>query len=223
MAWLAAGSAAASGGDPFFGNVTDLLHFNGTVGSASIINQKTNNWTAGPGSALSSTAPKFGNTAFAPYATTGGGATAPLAFPIGTGDFTVEMWLYQVTSGDFYFLDIGTEASSRLSLLMHSGSLALYDGAYHNGTDSVSLNTWHHFAVTRASGTMRLFLDGNLQCSYSDTRNLTKSGDQWYLGRDESGGSSYVWRGYIDEFRATLGVARYTASFAVPAAAFADG
>jgi hypothetical protein len=69
---------------------------------------------------------------------------------------------------------------------------------------------------------MRLFINGHLDCSYSDTRDLTKSNDYWYLGRDDSAGASYVWRGYIDDFRATLGIARYTASFTPPTAPYPD-
>jgi hypothetical protein len=72
------------------------------------------------------------------------------------------------------------------------------------------LNTWTHVALSRVSGVTKFFVNGVQALSFADTTNYTAS----YLsvGAIYINGS-YNWTGYIDEFRITPGIGRYTTAF----------
>jgi hypothetical protein len=79
---------------------------------------------------------------------------------------------------------------------------------------SISSNTWHHIAVARASGVTRLFTNGNMDGSFSDTYNYLASTVAPVIGAEASGVSAFT--GYIEDFRVTKGIACYTANFTPP-------
>lgn len=82
-----------------------------------------------------------------------------------------------------------------------------------------TLNTWNHIAVSRISGIVRLFMNGILTNTNSNATNLGI--DQLaYIGND--GVFNKNTDGYLDEFRITNGVGRYSSSFTVPSAPYPD-
>ena len=88
------------------------------------------------------------------------------------------------------------------------------------GTNSISTGTWHHVAMCRdPSNNIRLFLDGNLEATFTSVANVT-NGDPLTIGGEESDGTLYL-GGYLDEMRVST-TYRYTAGFAQPTAAFAS-
>jgi len=145
-------------------------------------------------------------------------------YTFGTGDFTVECWVYFTSIAD---------GSSNLQILYHSGgttssfyfhadSNQLSTGtsnAYKvNEATSFSINTWYHLAATRQNGTSYVFKDGVLLGSgTADTTNYTSDG-QPRIGANASGGQAV--NGYIQDLRVTKGRARYTATFTPPTAEF---
>jgi hypothetical protein len=101
-------------------------------------------------------------------------------------------------------------------------------GAQNNGgandvaaSAEITMNSWHHIACVRSSGTTLLFVDGVLAGS-SSLNPYTTSSNPLYIaaGNSQSYGSMYFWDGYIDELRITKGVARYTSTFTPPTQAF---
>jgi hypothetical protein len=73
-------------------------------------------------------------------------------------------------------------------------------------------------AVTRSSGTTRLFIGGTLEGTLAnDTRNYVAGSSGLHVGR-QVGSTSADWLGYIDDLRITKGFARYTATFTPPTA-----
>jgi hypothetical protein len=85
---------------------------------------------------------------------------------------------------------------------------------------SVPVTTWTHFALVRNGTDTDLYINGTSVIALtSDTTNYNTP----YIG---IGGiydnSSYLLNGYIDDLRITKGVARYTANFTPPTAAFPD-
>ena len=146
-------------------------------------------------------------------------------YRFGTSDFTVEMIVYANdftrrgtffdgrNSGNNIGLTIGHEAST--------GEIRVYMNAV-NGTDVVvqstnfSAQTWTHIAVTRESGTVRLFIDGSLQDSAtrtSDLNNITTH----RLGYKTYSISSYdYFYGYMSNARIINGTAVYTSNFTPP-------
>ena len=77
----------------------------------------------------------------------------------------------------------------------------------------INANTWYHFAVTRKSGTFRVFVDGVLKGT-----NTPASANLYHrvITIGCGGANTYCIKGYIDELRISNGVARYTADFVVP-------
>jgi hypothetical protein len=87
------------------------------------------------------------------------------------------------------------------------------------------INTWYHIAVTRSSHEFRGFVDGTQVGStvIRSASSLWIAGYGMAIGGAEtSSGTAANFNGYIDDFRITKGVARYTANFTPPAAPFPD-
>ena len=99
------------------------------------------------------------------------------------------------------------------------GTTVLQDS---NGS-RITTGQWYHIAVTRASSTARLFVDGTQVASatVSTSLNPVHAGtpSRLNLGNDAHT-TSYHFNGYIDDARLTRGIARYTSNFTVPAGPF---
>lgn len=202
--------------DPDFASVSLLLHLNGSNGSTTFTDSSSNgaSITAAGNAQISTTQSKFGG-ASAYF----DGSGDYLQYAAGTTnigssqDCTLECWFYR-TGGEALF---GTTFSGNFQLLtVMSGKLY----AYWNGPELeggiVSDSTWNHAAITRSSGTLRLFLNGTQVASTTgSTANFTVNRFGNTIYRSD-------WSGYIDEIRLTVGVARYTASFTAPTAPFPD-
>jgi len=144
-----------------------------------------------------------------------------LTTDFGTGDFTVECWVYKTTSSgaDQVIIDAraANSATPWLISITNANTIYFYNGTTYTTSSSISLNTWSHIAVSRSSGTLKIFIDGVSGFSGSVTANLDKNvGGK--IGSDVAG--SAVLNGYIDDFRITKGYARYTTTFTPPTAAF---
>ena len=155
---------------------------------------------------------------------------------LGTGDFSAEAWIYlagyPISYGGYYAGGImGKDASSGRSYsfsVTSNGSsytgLALYmwtGGSASSITYSGTLNLgqWYHVAVTRSSGTVRLFLDGQVVATESSALNFapSESGVDLVVGAGSSfSGYQYRFNGYISDFRFVTGSAVYTSAFTPP-------
>jgi len=150
-----------------------------------------------------------------------------------SGDFTWEAWLYPTTLNGFPTL-MGYGANG-IALLYHNtgGSIKIEmdkDGTgldvNHSTGTSLTINVWQHLAVTRSGSDVRVFKDGTqigstqtLTGAPSINRNVSISS---YVHPSSGGGASPAnyFTGYMDDIRFTNGVARYTANFTAPTAAF---
>ena len=139
----------------------------------------------------------------------------------GTGDFTFECWVYKTTSsgGDQVIIDAraANNATPWLVSITNANLIYFYSGTAYTTSSSISLNTWSHIAVSRSSGTLKIFIDGVSGFSGTVTTNLDKNAGG-KIGSDVSGNS--VLYGYIDDLRITKGYARYTSNFTAPTTAF---
>jgi len=148
-------------------------------------------------------------------------APTQTAFAFGTGDFTVECWVrLGVVDGItrvIYDGRNGTVGSAGgISISVLSGSLTCgTDVANVLSGGTLVVDTWYHVALTRDLGTFRLWLDGVQVATSVAVYNLA-DGNMSIGGYN---GIQFV-NGYIDDFRVTKGVARYTAAFTPPTSAF---
>ena len=142
-------------------------------------------------------------------------------FNLGTGEFTVECWLYKDATGAGIILDARPSNSGAPWYLGvdYQEKPFFYDGSSYTSTTALSANTWTHIAVTRdSSNVLRIFLDGTVEhTTNSYTTNLTAT-DQTVTGVRSGYPGDYL-SGYIEDLRVTKGKARYTANFTAPTAA----
>ena len=140
---------------------------------------------------------------------------------MGTGDFTLEGWFYignttqnwQALIGDTLYGDTGgwTFYVAAATLYFYKGGASVVNGG------TVTANTWHHLAFSRASGSNRLFIDGTVAATASDSTNYThnvlsvgaNNVDKGMLGANG-------FDGYASNVRVTKGTALYTAAFTPP-------
>lgn len=139
-------------------------------------------------------------------------------FTFGTGDFTIEAWIYLVsgTTGTIFDNRTGTTSLHPVLHLQNATTVALYvAGAGAIVSSSVTLtNNWTHVAVCKSNGITRLYINGvESGSSYADTNNYAASGTV-LIGAGF--GVANQLNGYISELRVTKGVNRYRQSFTVP-------
>jgi len=145
----------------------------------------------------------------------------------GGGDFTFECWVYfNALPGAFsaiYHLknDASTSTTVFIVEISSTGKLSLSTGiaTIIDGTAGLlTTGSWIHIAVTRASGTLRTFINGTQDKSASNTTTYNGSYDLFGVWR-YSGSDNYL-NAYIDDLRITKGYARYTTNFTAPAGPF---
>jgi hypothetical protein len=84
------------------------------------------------------------------------------------------------------------------------------------GTTALVANTWYHIAVSRTSGSTRLFVNGTQEgATYSDANNYPAK--QIRIGTDYAGNNPV--NGYIDEVRVS-NTSRYAGTFTSPSIQF---
>ena len=143
----------------------------------------------------------------------------------GTGDMTIEGWLYLSSTSSYSTIisnrtSGGDVTTGRYSVAIRSTAFEFYaNGSQIVSAGTVSTSTWTHFAVTRASNNIRLFLSGTqVGSTTAFTTDLSTLAS--YVGANGAGTETLT--GYIDDLRITKGYARYTTTFTPSTTAFAD-
>jgi hypothetical protein len=139
------------------------------------------------------------------------------------GNFTIEFWLYPSDTDSAYRALVSSENYSSTtggwSLYQYGTSIQFWLSSVYPATltasSAITASTWQHLALCRASGTLRLFINGTSVASVSNSTELT--GQEIWIGDNNSG--SYFYNGYIDDLRITKGYARYTTTFTPPTSA----
>ena len=229
----------AADGDAHFPKVEALLPFDGTNGATSTtdLSDRGNTVTFGGDAEISTAQSKFGGSSLS---LDGNGDYVDL--PQATNqlvseDFTIEFW-FRINSGagsetiglfgSYYTTPSGKgmimASSATYNQVYFQWHYGASDWAYLNQTQgtrtALSNNTWYHVAVTRSGSTWRLFLNGTQEDSVTQSSYITDSGSTTRLGNyGPSATASDGLNGYIEDFRITRGVARYTSNFTAPTSA----
>lgn len=203
-------SYVAPPSDPYFGDVSSLIHFDGNI-----VDQTGAVITKTAGVTVNSTTTAVG-TGSGNFTSTDTLQTNTGALNFGTGDFTVEMWFKYAGGNNGYitlFTNNGAQGYNLSVMFGDSGyghSLFMIVGnnpgnLYLSGVTKSTIGTgWHHYALTRQAGTFYMFYDGGLV--------LTKTG----VGSSFTSNLFQIGNGIIgqvDEVRVTKGYARYTSNF----------
>jgi hypothetical protein len=200
--------------DPFFANVSLLMHMEGANNGTVFTDQKGATPTRTGTPVTSTTQFKYG-------ATSGkfNGSTDYLDFPtiaayaFGTGDFTQECWIFPtsfVTVGTFICSASASAQDGCNAYVNGSGRVVLGNhlANYLTSTVAVVVNTWSHVAVTRSGTTLTVWINGVSAGTATNSINMTSQ-----VARVGGSTDAHFFPGYIDEVRVTKGVARYTGTF----------
>jgi hypothetical protein len=186
------------------------------------IDQSLNNFTiTRNGDTTQSTFGPYGNNWSNYFDGTGDCLVTPAdtAFQLGTGDFSVELWYYATTSATFAraLFGIGNDASGAIQLMTKwpfggqpdNRLLLNATGGPQVVTDTVfAVNSWNHIALSRASGTVSIYLNGTRVGNGSFTQNITAN--QLVIGRSHTAKDQEYVAGYISNFRLVKGTALYS-------------
>jgi len=145
------------------------------------------------------------------------------AFTLGTGDFTIELWIYPNSS-------VGTQGIVGISATATAGDLGIFYN-FAGATNKVTLNCaggtaatstasaptgqWTYVAFSRTSGSLKIYINGALDKTVSYADNFNKA--TLVVGRSYASLNQEYFNGSIQDLRITKGVGRtITASPTAP-------
>ena len=216
-------------GDVYFPQTKLLLPFDGTNGATTTSDLSNTNATVTfNGTAQISTAQsKFGGSSLlldgdSDYLTIA--ASSNLSFD---ADFTIECWVKTSNSaleaGGWWrriFMLGSSNGADNLQICLPD----TYGNVYSNttlitGNITLADGNWHHIVLCRSGTNLRYFVDGVQSGSTATTsQNFTGGADEGvWIGKYGVGAGHFD--GYIDDFRITKGLARYTSNFTPPTSA----
>ena len=145
---------------------------------------------------------------------------------LSTGDFTIECWINcSNTTTARSIAGKGVASTTGWEIYMNASPTLLifvYGGAItYSSNYNFNIGQWYHIAIVRAGtgiGNIRMFVDGFLifESATAITNDISTT-NPLYIGAGKGGATPFL--GYIDDFRITKGVARYTSTFIPPATA----
>lgn len=144
-------------------------------------------------------------------------------FNFGTGDFTVDFWWKQPTSGN---MNTGGQACVFAGQRVYGTmSIRITDSVLYIGSNDVANQTqgsvnsrftdgeFHHFAIVRASGIVYYFIDGDLRYSGSNATSYSVAGSSYIAIFNQVSSSSINGLiGNINGYRIS-NMARWTSNF----------
>lgn len=138
--------------------------------------------------------------------------TFPLstAFSYGTGNFTIECWVYPTLFTGSARI-IWRQANNIYLGTYPSGQLFWYNGVNVIVGGVLTLNAWNHIAVVRNANSTRVFLNGVRYGAVADTVNITTPITAPLIGCFSASGD-YAYRGWLTNFRISK-QAIYTTNF----------
>ena len=145
---------------------------------------------------------------------------------LGTGDFTIEGWVYLTTGSTArgYISKGPSAATTGWELRFNAANFLRFEwtASFIVGTTTIPTNTWTHVAVVRsgtATGNVKAYVNGALYATsaVAVTDNFNQT-EPLRIGINRA--STEFFPGYTDEVRITKGIARYTAAFTPPTAPF---
>ena len=146
-------------------------------------------------------------------------------FGFGTGNFTLEAWIY-LTSFNSYNSIIASRTASNDNAsadysfgIDNTGSIFMYSASFlaQSSASAIKLNTWTHVAVVRSgtgSNQTVIYVNGTSTATGTATNNLT--GTTCSVGALGNGNEPFY--GYISDARVVKGTAVYTSTFTPPTA-----
>jgi hypothetical protein len=201
--------------------VTWLKILNGTV-----VTRTAKSITAQGSAQVSSLHNKFGGASIL-LDGTGDYITVPTTseFAFASGTYSFECWIYATTvsvAQTVFDFRSAVPSSTGLTVSINSSNQLLVSNnssTIIGAGGTISVNTWHHIAVTNAGTGLKLWLDGTqVGATYVSSVALGTT-QPLSVGAAADGTSAFT--GHIDEIRVSS-TARYTATFTSPSSALSN-
>lgn len=149
-------------------------------------------------------------------------------FRFGTGDFTIEWWMYFTGTWNTQPASTGivgqkqSDATTGWVVYRDGGQPTKMNfrlGAQNNffTVSTPSPDAWHHWCVERSGTTVRWYLNGVIDNTTTSSYNTNDSTGVFYVGFAQTWGGYF--NGYIEELRVS-NVARYNGAFTPPTSKF---
>jgi hypothetical protein len=214
-----------------------LLHFNDTDASTTFTDENAggsaHTWTAADNAQIDTAQSKFGGASglfdgTGDYVDTSDHAD----FALGSSDFTVDFWFKVNASAGVEIRACGQSdgllTAAGTSFLIRRATSNVMQAVLSDGTTNQNLTgvtaitdtNWHHLAFVRSGNTIMLFVDGALDVSAAFTGTVPNSAADFAVGARGGDNTTNPWNGWIDEFRLSVGIARWTAAFTPPTRAY---
>ena len=170
---------------------------------------------------------KFGNTSLF-YDGSGDGAYYANGSSLGTGDWTIETFLwvndFDANLGVFQYGGADGALGSMVLTNQKIRVLSSNVAARLDTSGTINAQTWYHVAYVSYGGTLKVYINGTADSTTFDASSTTWTftDTNIYVGaRYYSSAVQLPFDGYLDEFRVSH-FARYTSNFTAPTEAFAD-
>ena len=222
------------GGNDSFTKV--LLHMDGADTSTTFtdvnVGGSSHTWTANGNAQIDTAQFKFGG-ASGLFDGSGDWISTPDSadFTIGSGDFTVDFWYRPAANGVRHYLTGQMASSGAVSVTSFaiqrtlSNVFSAFIGIGGSptaltGTTTTTVGQWYHVALVRTGTTLKLFVNGTQEGgdgAASGTINDVSA--TLSVGRSGEFTSDPA-NGHIDEYRFSVGIARWTGNFTPPNAPY---
>jgi len=206
-----------------------LLHMDGANGGTSFpdVNAggSAHTWTVTSPGTTSTGQIKFGT---ASMLGGGGWITTPDStdWTVGSGNFTVDFWLNRngVAAGENIAgqTSVATSTASWIISVSAAGQLSAsmqmnpFASILAQSATNINGTAWHHVALVRNGSTFTLYVDG-VAGAFPGTSSSAVFDSSTVLGIGQTGSvTASPFTGYIDEFRFSVGIARWSANFTPP-------
>ncbi len=219
-----------------------LLHMDGADASTTFTDDNAggsaHTWTAAGNAQIDTADSKFGG-ASGLFDGTGDYVNTPdhADFTLGSSNFTIDLWFKCVAAtGTSIYLagqaDAAGQGNANSAWRIARTSTNFIQFSVTSGTTITTvtgttqftnaLNTgWHHVAAVRTGNVLKLFVDGVQEggdTAFSSA--INDSTGNLTVGR--AGDTAIpTWNGWLDEFRMSVGIARWTENFTPPIVAYA--
>ncbi len=220
------GAFGTTVGDLYFPQTTLLLPFDGANGATTTSDLSNSNHTVtlNGSAAISTSQSKFGGSSILLDGNSDYITVTSSDLNLGGVSFTIEFWVYfnDIDSGNIacFYSDYGGASAGVIIHKSAGNNIAAYltgDGQDITGTTTLAIDQWYHIALSGSVGSYKLFLNGTQEGSTftgSPTNGTsTKNIGNFYWSTT---GQARFLDGYIDDFRITKGIARYTSNFTPP-------
>ncbi len=223
---LFASSLTRGWADSYDSFTKTMIHANGADAATVIGDEMGHIWTAQGNAQIDTAQFKFGVSSML-FDGTGDYYTSPdhADWFMSTGDFTIECFIREnsLAALDTIFSQT-TDATNNVVLNVSTAGVITFTitatvpvVTMASASGVITTGTWYHIAVVRSSNNWNIYVNGTSVASTTDS-------DAWadYTGTFQIGANAGAsgFNGWIDEFRISKGIARYTANFTAPTVEF---